>query len=317
MKNWMKENWFKMGIILIGSVVALSLLTIVGNNVSRQSDLSSPNSAQDIASSTEATGIPSAPSAEQQQIDQLKQEVADLKQQNHVVTDSGSTNTAQDIISQSEVEPYKKTVVKVSCFNNGALYDWGSGTLIANVSNTNSKWSVLTNRHVIQTDTCEAYNYYVGAWYLDTAHSSYWNNQADEILLNVTSARIPNIPSLDVLPAPAPPCAKYMQTGFPVVVLGYPFFANHNAYDFNQTLESGTISATDRQPFNTSSSSYPVDVNYYTSAKVDSGNSGGMALSKQDGRLCVLGLPTWVSLGNTTNEGVIQSMNNVTFIPHN
>ncbi|MBU6415530.1 hypothetical protein KGQ34_04820, partial [Patescibacteria group bacterium] len=51
--------------------------------------------------------------------------------------------------------------------------------------------------------------------------------------------------------------------------------------------------------------------NYYVSAKIDSGNSGGVAFSKDSNGLCVLGVPTWLSIGNYETQGIIQNIHNV------
>jgi len=48
-------------------------------------------------------------------------------------------------------------------------------------------------------------------------------------------------------------------------------------------------------------------LNFYTSAKIDSGNSGGLAVSKINGEVCMVGVPTWVSQGQYNNLAMIQS----------
>jgi hypothetical protein len=51
--------------------------------------------------------------------------------------------------------------------------------------------------------------------------------------------------------------------------------------------------------------------NYFVSAKIDSGNSGGIALSKDKNGLCVLGIPTWLNVGNYDTQGMIQNIHNI------
>lgn len=51
--------------------------------------------------------------------------------------------------------------------------------------------------------------------------------------------------------------------------------------------------------------------NYFTSAKIDAGNSGGLAVRKKDGAICLVGLPTWVAQGEYANLGVIQPMSSI------
>lgn len=53
--------------------------------------------------------------------------------------------------------------------------------------------------------------------------------------------------------------------------------------------------------------------NYYVSAKIDSGNSGGVALSKNSNGLCLLGVATWLSLGDFETQGVVQNIHNVKY----
>ena len=51
--------------------------------------------------------------------------------------------------------------------------------------------------------------------------------------------------------------------------------------------------------------------NYFVSAKIDSGNSGGIALSKNEKGLCVLGVPTWLTVGNYETQGLVQNIHNI------
>ncbi len=46
---------------------------------------------------------------------------------------------------------------------------------------------------------------------------------------------------------------------------------------------------------------------FYTTAKIDSGISGGLAVSKIDGEICIVGIATWLSGGDYENLGIIQS----------
>ena len=48
-------------------------------------------------------------------------------------------------------------------------------------------------------------------------------------------------------------------------------------------------------------------LNFYTSAKIDSGNSGGLAISKINNEICIVGIPTWLSQGEYDNLAMIQS----------
>ncbi len=114
-------------------------------------------------------------------------------------------------------------------------------------------------------------------------------------------------------------CSTRMPIGAPVAIVGFPAFAgqsfqveNYGTGDVNLlTTSNGIISAQDdtvAPPFG--DLLYP---NYFVSAKIDSGNSGGIALSKTQQGLCVLGIPTWVSVGNYETNGIIQNIHNVMY----
>lgn len=111
-------------------------------------------------------------------------------------------------------------------------------------------------------------------------------------------------------------CASEVPIGSPVVLIGFPAFAEKQvqAYGITQnksfrTITNGIISAHDisvtgmygKLPY----------VNYFVSAKIDSGNSGGIAISKDKNGLCVLGVPTWLTIGNYETQGLIQNINNI------
>src|SRR3990172_8645015 len=87
-----------------------------------------------------------------------------------------------------------------------------------------------------------------------------------------------------------------------VYVFGYPTSAlKMNTYkeEHNLIITSGIISGVDGNG------------NYYTDAKIDSGNSGGLAVSKIDNKICLAGIPTWVSQGNFENLGIIQPFEDI------
>jgi len=50
---------------------------------------------------------------------------------------------------------------------------------------------------------------------------------------------------------------------------------------------------------------------YFTTAKIDTGNSGGLAIAKENGRVCIVGIPTWVSVGELDSLGIIQPIENI------
>ena len=186
-------------------------------------------------------------------------------------------------ISVAEMQPYMTAVVRVIC-NNG----WGSGSILNNKM-------ILTNRHVIQNErSCYFYSNsrYLG---IDIYDTYVWNDVAD---VAVVPLKAP-VYGLNTKVASLHNCSAKMPVGSPVVVIGYPKFAQGS-----QTVTEGIISGyqgANGLPYN----------NYYISAKMDSGNSGGISLSKDSQGVCSLGIPTWVSTGNYANQGVVQNIYNV------
>ena len=114
-------------------------------------------------------------------------------------------------------------------------------------------------------------------------------------------------------------CPEEIPLNSPVVIIGFPAFTTKYSTetskktgwgDTSRTVTNGVISAYDTDVQINEKLPYR---NYFVSAKMDSGNSGGVALSKVDNKLCLLGLPTWVNTGNYDNQGLVQSMGNVLF----
>lgn len=94
-------------------------------------------------------------------------------------------------------------------------------------------------------------------------------------------------------------CPNKMPVGSPVMVAGYPKFSYPA-----QTVTNGVVSGYE---------TYTDTSNYYVSAKVDSGNSGGLAFSKHNEKLCVLGVPTALSIGNFETQGIILNIHKINF----
>lgn len=51
--------------------------------------------------------------------------------------------------------------------------------------------------------------------------------------------------------------------------------------------------------------------NYFTTALIDTGSSGGLAVIKQGNKPCLFGIPTWGTIGDLTTLGVIQPFQNI------
>lgn len=96
-------------------------------------------------------------------------------------------------------------------------------------------------------------------------------------------------------------CSEKAAVGTPVAILGYPASSiNIEEFAPPQSVTTGIISGYD--------ASYKSS-NYLVSAKVDHGNSGGLALGKENGKICLLGIPTWVVVGQVESTGIVQNIN--------
>ena len=250
---------------------------------------------------------------QQQAIDETKQQLSNT--QNQLVNLAKQQKKPRAEITSDDLKPFLSSVVMVDCNN-----VFGSGFLL---KPNDTKYILITNAHVINQGTypggyCQflAFNLN-GVWgqYIvypaeavgfndlagvDVAILKIYNSsdyRSDFTTLNYIIAD--NVRSIVDL------CPNIMPLLSPIVALGYPIYAQHTAQ--SEVLTDGIISSYNRDSPNLP---YP---NYIVSAKIDSGNSGGLAFSKDQNGLCVLGIPTWVSLGNFENGGIVQNINNVTY----
>jgi hypothetical protein len=114
-------------------------------------------------------------------------------------------------------------------------------------------------------------------------------------------------------------CPSSTPIGTPVVLIGFPTFGKRDA---KLTIPNfGTMDETYRSVTNGIISGYDTSKtsprgplthqNFFVSAKIDAGNSGGIALAKDTKGMCVLGVPTWLSVGTYENQGLVQNISNV------
>jgi len=256
----------------------------------------------------------------QVEIEKLKQESETSKEKQKQLEQKISSQKQPDnlTISATELKPYLSAVLHIKCFGNNYTSS-GSGTLWK----WNNSYAVLTNDHVILedgNDDCvaswpldEAQDWQRGDFFwIDSKTDLDWNNETDTrvaLILNKEKS-INNFPvananySLYSLRR----CPTKLPLGSPVVVIGYPASTQTDT-NSPRTLTDGVISGHDQsvQP--------PQGVlpytDYFVSNKIDSGNSGGVALSKDSTGLCVLGLPTWLKFGKYSAQGIVQNIHNV------
>src|SRR3989338_2923702 len=218
------------------------------------------------------------------EIKKLKQESELAKQKQtsleERVGDAAKSSVQNLSISSTELAPYLTGVVEIDCVDTK-----GSGSLW-NLPGVG--YVVLTNKHVVTkpypaTGTC---------WVMIS------DSERSKISGDFNTIGVYDLNPIKRF------AYKYQQAvNSKVDIAVYPI-ENKNF----RTITNGIISAHD-----TSVTGIFGDlpyVNYFVSAKIDSGNSGGIAFSKDSRGLCVLGIPTWLTVGNYETQGLIQNIHN-------
>lgn len=164
--------------------------------------------------------------------------------------------------------------------------------------------------------TSETDLYEANIYTLNIASASAWNQLADEaiipILPGLNGSGLPRLDQLNYKISSLRDCPSNTAQGSPVTIIGFPLFAalpdSTNGSIIARTVTNGVISGYDN-----GISGLPYS-NYFVSATIDSGNSGGIALSKDANGLCLLGIPTWITMtGKYSNEGIVQNINNIMY----
>lgn len=220
--------------------------------------------------------------------------------------------TSGDLITSNDLLPYLSGVIEITC--HGKENSSGSGSLW-NIDNYG--YAVLTNKHVISTNNCDLIvadsledSTHSGIYDLDPQYIT-WNKNTDVAVLKITDSIVQGSIEKTLLNykiSTLRKCPSVMPLNSPVTLVGFPastFSQDDLGLRSSKTVTNGIISAHYKMSENLKYT------NYYVSAKIDSGNSGGVAFSKDNDGLCLLGLPTWISVGNYDTQGVIQNIWNV------
>lgn len=223
-------------------------------------------------------------------------------------------------ITSNDLSPYMTGVVQVICASpespSGLVS--GSGSMF---SFKELKQAILTNFHVVKNATkcaiviTSTANTPTGMFAAESSVYTY-NNDTDEAVLAIgeplSSSSVP-IANYNYSLSTVRRCPSLMPVGSPTVIIGFPAYAKRDSTVHIETL--GTTNAVYRTTTNGIISGYDTsgkgEANYFVSAKIDAGNSGGIALSKDTDGLCLLGLPTWLTLGNYETQGLVQNITNV------
>jgi len=231
---------------------------------------------------------------------------------------------ASPFISASEIAPYLEGVMQIKCGDS-----LGSASLWKLTERGTPEYVALTSAHVTspREPRCMlltgSENERGQIVLVEHTAARSWNVISDTLLLPVK--RVINMPeeeevekeTLNYNVSSLSSCPEKMPVGSPVVAIGFPSFGLQEVYESDgyytiaahQIVSSGIVSGFTRYADDTS---LPYD-NYFISAKIDTGNSGGIVLSKAGDALCILGVPTWVSVGTFETQGLVQNIHNILF----
>ncbi len=334
MKKFLEHNWIKLGVL--STILLLGVLGGAGYFALKQYQTEQAMSAT-LQAEQEAEKVAQDQLRDQQlkdlteQVTTLKNKPAQIKTVINTITNTAIVQGQYDNIGSNEISYLFSGVVRVSCLSSS-----GSGFLYK----VGSKNYLITNAHVVKTPyasgTCsvvpyDSGNQATGLYILRRSESLAWNKNTDIAIFaiyldpsiidgSVNLGKIVNVEDLNYGLSALPVCAPENDIGAPVVVIGFPAFSKQTvqiqgvSYGVQQTMSvtMGTISGHDtsvRKPLG-----YLPYSNYQVTAKIDSGNSGGVALSRsKNGKICLLGVPTWLSIGNYDTIGIVQDFNNVMY----
>lgn len=242
-----------------------------------------------------------------------------------VVLPPTQSSQNQTITSQ-DIAPYLGGVGSVFCWDDsGNLIDRGSGSLkkVSTLSSDGvikTNYFILTNKHVLGSNNCtlaidqDFYRNTMGGQY-----QLFWiprllgkTGTADAVEVGIDfalSSSSDAISALNYSIGNLRHCTGLVPVGSSVYIIGYPAFGESTVdaagnRSANKLATAGTISG--YSGYQTSPS-----VNYFVTAQMDAGNSGGAAIARDTNGLCFLGIPTWVNQGEYANTGMVQNINNL------
>ena len=272
----------------------------------------------------------------EEKINELQKQLDDLKKQQPASTSTTTTQVEKEtkktvpvtdnpavVKTQSDINTYLTGVAAIHCgIDDNSWNIWsGSGSLWK----IDKTFYVLTNKHVIGNqvscyiDIGQRGDEKIGGIYkLDTQNVLSWNTKTDIAVLKIMYPKsgwgdlyFATTQDLNYSISTMKLCATTMPVGSSVMIIGYPAFAVSSPIQKTgfRTVTDGIIA----HDTNTTVDGLPY-ADYYVSAKMDGGNSGGIALSKDKDGLCLLGIPTWLSFGDYETQGMVQNIHNVMFI---
>jgi hypothetical protein len=241
---------------------------------------------------------------------------------------------SRDELSSLEIEKISKSVAAVHCGYFDQLA-FGSGTYIRiSTGDGETKDIVLTNGHVARSEELGTLNEGQGrncsirfkdgltadGWY--SGKSRIETDSLDMAAL-VLGDGFKNMEPLSDNGKPFPTCNS-VSTGQEVLIFSYPAGGATQSFPdqiqfqgsdgFNLKAYASAI-----EEYNDSRSlvvtegiiSGSQNDNLITTASIDSGSSGGLAVSIESGEPCIVGVPTWLSVGEFQSIGLIQPMSRI------
>ena len=225
-------------------------------------------------------------------------------------------------LTPAEIEMLSRSIVKIVCSRMA-----GSGFLfkIQNKVDGTMRNSVFTNNHTIkqaafsENPACWADNEFfpaaapVGVIDVRPNNMAVFNQHADFVaadlyLYSERGSQKPvkekylkylNFFSMDSMPL----CPADHPVGSVVYAMGYPTYSRGKIAVVKDSI-IGKDNILPNLPYE----------DYMTSASIDSGMSGGAAFSRtKEGKICLLGVNTWVLKGTYENVGVIQNIQNIIY----
>lgn len=207
----------------------------------------------------------------------------------------------------SVIAKWSPAVALIVCSFSSGDIDFGSGFLIKNSA---GQIEVITNKHVLTYDTPDmsatscavripgdkdnVYTVY-NTGTVDNNPISWGANNLDwgYVVVANGDTYFNNVANKNL-----PLCQQQERTGDNVIVLGYPDYAGQFT---DPTATQGIISGY-ASPY------------YTTSAQIESGNSGGVAIDPD--KDCYIGIPSAVQMGNYANLGRILNANVIFSLPY-
>lgn len=231
--------------------------------------------------------------------------------------------SANTVITASDISTLLNGVTQVVCKQTSNVSS-GSASLW---NFPDMPHMILTNKHVVSgAENCVVVvsnkdSESLGVYALkDTAIT--FNKNTDTAIVSIGSVVSPVAPSLSTYNyslSSMRKCPSSISLGSPVVIIGFPAYAKRDTEVMLPTI--GSVKTIYRTVTNGIVSGYDTsdvspkgnlkEPNFFISAKIDSGNSGGIAIAKDSDGLCVLGIPTWLTVGNFETQGLVQNIRNV------